>query len=298
MARRLGQIAAPLVVLAILGVIVVRRAHDVRTAIGALPPSVLALAIVLHVVALVLRSEAWGLSLAAVDGRPLPRREVHRANAAAFLAGTLQSQAALPARVAMLRRLAGARAPSTSQICVADAPIFVAELALTAMLVVAGVLAGRGSWWVAPAALSLAIGALVVARWLRRRFAHRPLMRGLAVLSDRRRRGRLIAMAAGIIGATAARVWLLLAAFGLAHGAGEVGWLVATLGAFGLLPAGPGAPAGATVATFATADVGVAVAAGLVLSATSIVAVIVYGCCVMLIPRSRGDRTEAGLAAA
>lgn len=39
-------------------------------------------------------------------------------------------------------------------------------------------------------------------------------------------------------------------------------------------------PGGATLATLGSSDVGAAVAAGLVLSATSIAAVVVYGCCV------------------
>ena len=54
----------------------------------------------------------------------------------------VQSQAALPARVAMLRRLAGDRAPRPGQIAVADVPIFAVELLLTSVLLVAGVLGG------------------------------------------------------------------------------------------------------------------------------------------------------------
>jgi hypothetical protein len=278
--RRLGQIALPVAVLAALATVCWRHGADVGAAIDAVPVSALAAAVGLHVVALVLRSEAWGLSIAAVDGRALPRRIVHRANGAAFLAGALQSQAALPARVAMLRRMAGDRAPRPGQIAVADVPIFAVELLLTAGLLVVGVAGGLGAWWTAPAALALALGVIGVLLWLRRRFAHRPIARGLAVLADRRRRGRLVALAGGICGATVARIWLVLVVCDLPHTAGEVGWLFAALGAFGLLPAGPGAPAGATLATLGSSDVGAAVAAGLVLSATSIAAVVAYGCCV------------------
>jgi hypothetical protein len=173
-------------------------------------------------------------------------------------------------------------APRPGQICVADVPIFAIELLLTAALLVVGVLAGLGPSWTAPAALALALGVLASLSWLRRRFAHRPLVRGLAVLADPRRRGMLLALAAGICAATVARLWLVLAVCGLPHGLGEVGWLFAALGAFGLLPAGPGAPAGATLATLGMTNVGGAVAAGLVVSATSIAAVLVYGCCVTI----------------
>lgn len=280
MGRRLGQIAAPIAVLAVLAVVCWRHGADVGAAIDAVPAAALMAAVALHVAALVMRSEAWGLSIAAVGGRPLPRRIVHRANGAAFLAGALQSQAALPARVAMLRRLAGDRAPRPGQIAVADVPIFAVELLLTAALLVVGVAGGLGAWWTAPAALALAVAVIGALLWLRRRFAHRPIARGLAVLADRRRRVRLVALAAGICATTVARIWVVLVACGLPHAAGEVGWLFAALGAFGLLPAGPGAPAGATLATLGASDVGGAVAAGLVLSATSIAAVILYGCCV------------------
>lgn len=280
MGRRVGQVAVPVGVLVVLAVVCWRHARDVGAAIDAVPIAALAAAVCLHVAALIMRSEAWGLSIAAIDARALPRRIVHRANGAAFLAGALQSQAALPARVAMLRRLAGDRAPRPGQIAVADVPIFVVELLLAAALLVVGVAGGLGAWWTAPAALALALGVTGALLWLRRRFAHRPIARGLAVLADRRRRGRLVALAAGVCGATVARIWLVLVVCGLPHTAGEVGWLFAALGAFGLLPAGPGAPAGATLATLGASDVGAAVAAGLVLSATSIAAVVVYGGCV------------------
>lgn len=280
MGRRLSRLAAPIAVLAVLGVVCARHGEDVAAALDAVPWWAIAAAVALHVAALVMRSEAWGLSIAAVDGRPLPRRVVHRANGAAFLAGAVQSQAALPTRVTMLRRLAGDHAPRPGQIAVADAPIFAVELLLTAGLLVVAVVVGLGDWWTAPAAIAFALGVLGALVWLRRRFAHRPIARGLAVLADRRRRPGLVALATGICAATLARIWLVLAVCGLPHGAGEVAWLFAAIGVFGLLPAGPGAPAAATLATVGAGGVGAAVAAGLVLGATSIAAVVVYGCCV------------------
>lgn len=297
MGRLLGQIAVPVALLAVLAIVCVRHAEDVGKALEAVPAWAVAAAVGLHVLALVMRSEAWGLSIAAIDGRPLSRRIVHRANGAAFLAGALQSQAALPARVGMLRRLAGERAPRPGQIAVADVPIFAAELLLTAALLVVGVASGLGAWWTAPASLGLAVAVLVALLWMRRRFAHRPLAAGLAVLADRGRRGRLLGFATGICAATVVRIWLVLVVCGLPHSAGEVGWLFAALGAFGLLPAGPGAPAGATLATLGAGDIGAAVAAGLVLSATSIGAVVVYGALVTAVFSRRRDRPEVRRAA-
>lgn len=286
-----------LAVLGVLGVVCAlcaAHAHDVGAALAAVPLWAMACAVALHLVTLVLRSEAWRLTLAAVGGPPLSRRVVHRANAAAFVAGAVQSQAALPARVALLRRLAGERAPRTGQIFVADVPIFALELCATALLLVAGVASGFGAWWMAPVALALGFAVLLGARLLPDRFADRPVMRGLAVLADRRRRGTLVALVAAIAALTAARIFLVLAACGLPHGLGEVAWVFATLGVFGLLPIGPGAPAGATLAALGTAAVGATVAAGLLLSVSSIAAVVAYA--LLMTARWRPRQRRAAIA--
>ena len=132
--------AATVVTLAALGLIgwlSAEHAGDVLAAIAAVPLWGFAAALGLHVGTLVLRSEAWGLALASIEARPLPRRWVHGANAAAFMAGAAQSQAALPTRVALLRRVAGSEAPRPAQICMADVPIFALELCLTSALLFA-----------------------------------------------------------------------------------------------------------------------------------------------------------------
>ena len=284
---RLGYAVTAFTVLGLVGALCVLHAEDVGSALGSVPPLAMAGAVALHVTTLVLRSEAWRLTLAAAGGDSLSRPVVHGANAAAFVAGTLQSQAALPARVALLRRLAGDRAPRAGQIYVADVPIFALELCATSLLLIAAVLTGRGPWWVAPGAFALALGVLLGARLAPERFAHRPIVRGLAILGDRRRRGALVLLVTGIATLTVARVWLILAVCGLPHGLDEIAWVFAALGIFGLLPLGPGAPPGATLAAIGAASVGAAVAAGLLLSASGIVAVLLYVLGVAVVPRLR-----------
>lgn len=176
--------------------------------------------------------------------------------------------------------LAGACAPRPGQILVADVPIFALELCATTLLLAAAALAGDGTWWVAAAALALAAAVLLGARVVPERLAHRPVVRGLAVLADRRRRGWLIAVVAAIATLTTARLWLVLWTCGLPHGLAEIASVFATLGVFGLLPIGPGASPGATVAAIGATQVGDAIAAGLVLGGSSIIAVLVYGLCV------------------
>jgi len=285
------------------------RSDDVLAALASVPLWGFGAAVALHVATLVLRSEAWGLTLASIE-RPLPRVWVHGANAAAFVAGAAQSQAALPTRVALLLRLAGARAPRPAQICMADVPIFALEVCATAALLLSAAVAGLVPPWVAPAALALGLAVLLAARHAPDRLGHRPMVRGLAVLVDRRRRGRLVAAVCALCALTATRDWLVLLVCGLPHDLGHVATVFAALGVFGLLPFGPGAPAGATLAAVGTAGVGAAVGAGLVLGATSIAGVLLYALAVSAVTvadrhiravrsraRDRSDRAEPRLAA-
>ena len=273
---------ATLAGLGLIGWLCVDRADEVVAAIDAIPPWGFAAAVLLHVATLVLRSEAWRLTLASIEGAVLPRRWVHGANAAAFVAGVAQSQAALPARVALLRRLAGSAAPRPAQICMADVPIFALELCATSVLLFFGALAGFVAFWFAPAGLVLGLGVLVAARHAPERFASRPMARGLAVLADRDRRLPLVAIVAALSALTVVRIWLLLLNLRLPHSIGHVALLFGALGVFGLLPFGPGAPAGATLAVAGSAGVGAAVAAGLAISASSIAAVLVYAVSVVV----------------
>ena len=228
MRRRLGSAVTAITAIGLVGAVCVLHAEDVGAALGSVSTWAIVGAVALHVATLILRSEAWRLTLAAAGGDSLSRSVVHGTNAAAFVAGALQSQAALPARVTLLRRLAGDRAPRPGQICVADVPIFALELCATSALLIAAVLlAGRGPWWFAPGAFLLALAVLLGARLAPERFAHRPIVRGLAILGDRRRRGTLVALVAGTAALTVARVWLILAVCGLPHGLGEVAWVFA-----------------------------------------------------------------------
>jgi len=274
--RSRAAFVATVAALGLIGWLCADRSDDILAALTTFPLWGFGAAVALHVATLVLRSEAWGLALASIEGDPLPRRWVHGASSAAFLAGAAQSQAALPTRVALLRRLAGARAPRPAQICMADVPIFALEICATSALLLAAAIAGLVPAWVAPAAFALGLAVLLAARHAAERLPRRPMVRGLAVLVDRRRRGPLVALVAGLCGLTVARVWLVLLVCELPHDLGHVASVFAALGVFGLLPFGPGAPAGATLAVVGTAGVGAAVAAGLVLGATSITAVFLY----------------------
>jgi len=100
----------------------------VHRAAHAIPAWAFVAAVAIHVATLAGRSEAWRLVLAAVTEDPLPRVAVHGANAAAFGAGIVQSQAALAVRVALLSRVER-RAIRRADVALADVPIVAGTLA-------------------------------------------------------------------------------------------------------------------------------------------------------------------------
>jgi hypothetical protein len=146
------------------------------------------------------------------------------------VAGSLQAHAALPARVALLRRLVPRPALHPGDVAAADAPIVVLEI--VGITVVVALAAGRG--W-AP------FGAVAVLAVLRAA-AGRRATRGLAVLADARRRAAVAALVACIVCCGLARVWLALAAAHLDASPPAVAVAFGACGIFGLLPLGPSAP--------------------------------------------------------
>lgn len=264
--RRALSFSVVLAAIALLAAICVTRKDDLATALDAVPPAAFVALVALHVLTLICRSEAWRLTL----GGQVARDAVHGANAGAFLAGSLESHTAMPARIALLMRLAPGSAPPALRIALADVPIFVLEVCGTVLLLAAS---GRWPWWVSTLAFA-----------------------GVAtVLAVRRPPRALAGIVAAITLLGAARVLIALWATGLAHGPGDVAVVFAALGVFGLLPLGPSASPGATLAAAGSAGVGGALAAGLCISASSIAAVLVYAIAIAAL--HLGKRAELRLQA-
>src|SRR5919197_2635520 len=255
-----------------LAAICVARRGDLLAAASAVSPATLAGLAALHLLGLAARSEAWRLSLAAVAGSPPSLVVIHTAHAGAFVVGTLEAHATMPARIALLRRLAPHDAPHAGHVAVADLPILLIEIAVAAIL-----LGMTGEWWAPPAA----VVALVAARLA----AGRRATRGLAVLADVRRRAALAGLVGCVVACGLARVWVALAVAHLDASPAPAAAAFAAMGVFGLLPLGPSAPPGALLVVSGGAG---APAAGLALSATSIAAVLLYAAALAL----RGDRSQ------
>ena len=130
--------------------------------------------------------------------------------------------------------------------------------------------------WAPVLAVGVAFAALAGLHLAVHRFGHRRAASGLRVLADRRRLVPLTALVGATVGFGLMRAWVMLTAFGLPDGAASVAILFVVLGVFGSFPIGPSSTPAAALALFGATDPTAAVAVGIALSATSLLAVAVY----------------------
>jgi hypothetical protein len=259
------------------GFIVLTRGGSVLGAIVAVTPLTIGGAVAAHLLTLSLRTEAWRTVLRAAGGERLEPRAVHAANAGAFLAGTLQGQAAMPARIALLRRYGGAGSPAVSQVALADAPIVMFEVVASALLAaVASTAVGTIPRWAPWALLAGALAVLAALRFAYSRFHDRGFAAGLGVIADPDLRNRLALTVAAFTAMALVRTWIVLAGFDLPADPAHVCLVLFTMGAVGLLPLGIGTGPAAMVAALGTTDLATATAAGMVVSAATVLSVLIY----------------------
>jgi hypothetical protein len=273
----LRPVLVPAALILSFGVVLVTRAQSVLAAIAAVPPWAIGGATMAHLLTLALRTEAWRVVLRAAGGEKLGLRCLHAANAGAFLAGTVQGQAAMPARIALLRRFGGRDAPAVAQIALADAPIFMFEVCTSALLAaVASTAVGGIPGWLPWAMLASALAMLAGLRLAYGRLRHRSFAAGLGVLARPDLRSRLAVVVAGFTAMALLRTWIVLLGFGLPSDPATVCLVLFTMGAVGLLPLGVGTGPTATVAALGTTNLAAATAAGMVVSAATVLAVLIY----------------------
>ncbi|HEY2056518.1 MAG TPA: hypothetical protein VGH14_21505 [Solirubrobacterales bacterium] len=275
--RKALSALVPAAALAMVAYLLLTKGNQLLAALVAVPPVILVGAVAAHLLTLALRTEAWRTVLGAAGGGRLPPRDVHAANAGAFLAGTVQGQAAMPARVALLRRFGGADAPAVSKIALGDAPIVLFEVCGSAVLAAIGSTAvGLIPTWVPWAMLAGAIAILAGLRVLFGRFRDRDIAAGLGVLADSGARNRLAAIVAGFTAMAFLRTLIVMAGFDLPTDPAHVCLVLFTMGAVGLLPFGVGTGPASMVAALGTTNLVTATAAGTVVSAATVIAVVLY----------------------
>jgi uncharacterized membrane protein YbhN (UPF0104 family) len=257
--------------------LVAANAGEVGDALSLATLEQVAALVLLHLIALVLRAESWGLCLDAA-GAPVDRRRLHGSSSLRFLADTtVPTYIGAWVRIAILRRTEGDRAPTIGQMITADGTLLLVEAFITvALLVACSALVGL-SWYWPLLFLALSAAALLAVVALRRRFAERAWVRAFDVLSHARRRVALTVMLVFVLTIQPVRFWIALHAVGLDASALQSLVTFVWTSIINTLPVGPGpASVGATVSVFGSDGVGAATASGLVLAATAFVAAGAY----------------------
>jgi hypothetical protein len=280
--------------------LVASNAEDVGEALSLATAEQIVALVALHLVALVLRAEAWSLCLAA-GGAPVERRRVHASSSLRFLADTtVPTYLGAWIRIAVLRKLDGDRAPTIGQMITADGTLLLVESFITVgLLVTCSVLAGLSWYWPVLFA-ALASAALLGVTALRRRYADRAWVRAFDVLSHARHRVTLTALLVIVLTIQPIRFWISLHAVGLDANALESLITFVWTSVINALPVGPGpASVGATVSVFGRDGVGAATASGLVLAASAFIAAGLYSIWgAVALARERRERVATAEAAA
>jgi len=257
--------------------LVASHATEVGRALALATFEQVAALIVLHLIALVLRAEAWGLCLDAA-GAPVERRRLHATSSLRFLADTtVPTYLGAWVRIAILRRLGGDKAPTIGQMITADGTLLLVEAFITVGLLIAcSMLAGLSWYWPLLFAALSAVALLGVTA-LRRRFEGRAWVRAFDVLSHSRRRVMLTVLLVFVLTVQPIRFWIALHAVGLDANALQSLLTFIWTSIISGLPIGPGpASVGATVSVFDHEGVGAATASGLVLAGSAFVAAGLY----------------------
>jgi hypothetical protein len=259
-------IAGSLAGAALLVLVLAGRRHDLATAFSGAPLPVLGVCVLLQVVALLSRSEAWHLSIQAAGGT-VARRALYRASSMGILGSVLNGQLGVAARIAALRHSSPDVCPQVPTLIAAEFPILAVEGTLAALTSFTLVGPLGLPWWLPLVVVAVVGAASAGLRHLALRTG-RELWRGLQVLRRLGHGTRLVGFVLLAVFAQIFRNWMLLHAVGVdASFFDAIAVLIAvvTLGQF---PVGPSVGAAAAVLILGHEGIAATAAAGLLLTAT------------------------------
>lgn len=258
-----------LLTVAVLVLLLAGRREEFVTALKSAPVWVLAVTVLLQVVALLSRSEAWHLTIGAAGGR-VDRRVLYRASSMQVLGGMLNGHLGVAARIAALRRSSPEVCPQVPTLIAAEFPILAVEAMLAAIASFTLVGPLGLPWWL-PIVCLLVVGAASVG--LRRLALQkgRNLWRGLAVLHSLSGGSRVVGYVLIAVFSQILRNWLLLQAVGVDASLLDATAVLIALVTLGQLPVGPAVGAAAAVLILGSDGVAAAAAAGVLTTVTGTV---------------------------
>jgi uncharacterized membrane protein YbhN (UPF0104 family) len=267
--RALIAVVGSLATAAVLAFVLAGQRDEFAAAISDVPAWVLAVTVLLQIVGLLGRSEAWHLTIRAAGGT-VDRRVLYRAFSMQVLGSVLNTQLGVAARIAALRRSSPAVSPQVPTLIAAEFPLLAVEAMLAALASFTLVEPLGLTWWLPLIGLAL-IGAVSAGlRQLALRKG-RELWRGLAVLRSLVGGSRVIGFVLVAVFAQILRNWLLLQAVGVDASFFDATAVLIAVVTLGQLPVGPGGGAAAAVLILGSDGVAAAAAAGVLMTVTGTV---------------------------
>jgi hypothetical protein len=238
------------------------RRHEFAAALS-VAAWVLAVTVLLQIVGLLGRSEAWHLTIRAAGGT-VDRRVLYRAFSVQVLGSVLNTQLGVAARIAALRHSSPAVSPQVPTLIAAEFPILAVEAMLAALASFTLVAPFGLPWWLPLIGLAL-IG--MASAGLRRSPSRRAASCGGASRCSAALNGgsRVLGFVLVAVFSQIFRNWLLLHAVGIDASLFDATAVLIAVVTLGQLPVGPGV--GAAAAVLILGSDGVVAAAGVLMTA-------------------------------
>ena len=211
--RTLITVIGSLATAAILAFVLAGRRDEFTAALSDVAAWVLAVSVLLQIVALLARSEAWHLTIEAAGGT-VERRVLYRASSMGVLGSMLNGQMGVAARIAALRHSSPDDSPRVPTLIAAEFPILAIEATLAALTSFTLVQPLGLPWWLPLIGLAVIGTASAGLRRLALRKG-RELWRGLTILRSLRGGSRVVGFVLVAVFAQIFRNWLLLHAVGV-----------------------------------------------------------------------------------
>lgn len=259
-------IAGTALTVAALAVVLAGRREEFATALSEVALWVLGVTVLLQVVALVSRSEAWHLTIEAAGGA-VDRRTLYRASSMQVVGGVFNGHLGVAARIAALRRSSPAMCPQVPTLIAAELPILAVEATLAALTSFTLVAPLGLPWW-------LPVVAFVVVATISTGLRHlalrqgRKLWSGLAVLRTVGAGSRVVGFVLIAVFAQILRNWILLHAVGVDASLFDAIAVLIAVVTLSQLPTGPAVGAAAAVLILGSDGVAATAAAGVLLTVT------------------------------
>lgn len=262
-------VAVSVAATALLVFVLAGRREEFETALSSAAVSTLAITVLLQIVALLARSEAWHLSIEAAGGT-VARRVLYRASSFGVLGAILNAQLGVAARIGALRRSSPEVSPQIPTLIAAEFPILAVEAVLAALASFTLVGPLGLPWWLPLICIAVFATASAGLRRLARSKG-RELWRGLAAIRSLGHGSRVVAFVLVAVVAQILRNWLMLRAVGVDASLLDAVAVLIALVTLAQLPIGPSVGAGAAVLILGSDGVAAAAAAGVLLTVTGTV---------------------------